>query len=760
MIYSINKYFNIKFNEYIFNNSLIEFNGYYVMTYRHIVYNYNIKTHPWSAWFKSYNNVNKKIIDNNKELLVNIKLFSLDKYREIYDNDTFINMISNNNVIISDDENTQIDTTGLCIFEKNEDFNKIVMIYNNPFFFNNYNQDSRLYNINNELFITYNGFIKNNDDLCVKLLYRKIIINFKYDNIYIGEELPLINPKFNIERKVEKNCILDYNKNVIYDINGVFKYIDKNKGLICHNIINLMNIISYYGNNNIFFSLGTPIQQIKINNKIYNISLGHVKVNYKNIEKNTSFYKFLKNIDFTTIKMHGKYIYFMFFYVFDENYNITHISYSFIPTDNNNQHLPYLLVFPTGFYKSNNKYIISYGEGDEFSKILILSEKNILDLLIPINNIDINYKFLFYNVDTYKYIELYDVYTYLIYGYYSMFNCGDDAFKIAFNNYLKIKNKDKKYIINFLNPYNINNYYNNIYDEIIVGGGDVINSYFMDPIIKFNKNNDINMIAISIGIPYLDNLHYLNIFKKVYLRNSNDYLDIINNKYNDVIFDISKFNYIPDICFGLDIINEPINIIINKDKINIGIFLCRTFYNLKYENEYNNLILQISLLLNQILNINNNIYIYLIPFNINNNNNKENDCIINNHLKILNINNDRIINVEYKLFNKNLYVEQINTIISQLNFGICSRFHSHIFCINNNIPFLSLSCTRKVFELLNELNLFDIYCPLNCINDIPFNFDINKCLDIFKYLLNNNEDKKIFLKNIMINKKNDIFYNI
>lgn len=754
-IYTLNKYFNINKNEYIFNNSIIEYKNHYIMVYRHIIYNNNNKIHPWKAWCQSYEETDKKIIEKNKSLLVNIKLFSLEKYRDILDYDYFIDMNYTSNNII--DINSHTDTTGLCIFEKNKDFDKIVMIYNNPIFFKNFNQDSRIYNINNEIFISYNGFIRKNDDLHVKLLYRKIIINLDNNYIYIGQELPLINQSLNIERKVEKNCIFDSKKNVIYDINGVFKYIDKKKGLISNNIKGLIDIINFYGKSNIFFSLSTPIQHIFINNKKHYIALGHCKVNYKNINKNTQFFHFLKQIDFTNIKMHGKFIYFMFFYVFDDSYNITHFSHSFIPTDNYNSHLPYLLVFPTGLYISDNNYIISYGEGDEYSKVIILSQKNILDLLYPIDKLNIDYNFLFYNINEKKYIENNnDIYTYLVYGYYSMFNAGDDAFKLVFNNYFKNINKNKKYIVNYLNPSSINSYFNSIYDEIIIGGGDIINPYFLNNIINFNNNNNIKITAISVGIPYLDNIHYLNNFNKIYLRNNKDYNDIINNKYKYVL-NINNIYYTSDICFGLNTDNHLIDLNIDNNKINIGVFLCRPFYNKDYEDFYNNLIFKISLLLNKILNINKNINIYLIPFNINSNNIKENDCIINNHIKSLNYLNNRIINVNFELFDKTIYVEQINTLIKKLNFGICSRFHSHVFCCNNNIPFISLSCTRKVKELLLEIDLIDIYSKLECINDVPFDFNLEKTINIFKNILNNELYYKNKIKLILSNMiKNNI----
>lgn len=52
---------------------------------------------------------------------------------------------------------------------------------------------------------------------------------------------------------------------------------------------------------------------------------------------------------------------------------MTDISHAFIPTENNN-HLPYLLTFPVGLELFREGIIISYGEGDERSKLIHFSD--------------------------------------------------------------------------------------------------------------------------------------------------------------------------------------------------------------------------------------------------------------------------------------------------------------------------------------------------------------------------------------------------
>lgn len=731
---NLNRHFNLKFNEYMFNNSIIDYDGYFIMTYRFIKYFDKEKIHPWSAWSKGFNNTNKNIIEKNPELIVNPKLYALVKYRSKIDNDYFISMdylddYNNENV-------TEIDTTGIAIF-KTDNFVDINIIYNNPVFFINYNHDSRLCKIDNTIYITYNGFFNNNDILKVKMMYRKLFFNLDERFIYIGSENQLVNTN----KAVEKNCIIDLNNNILYNINGSFDYIINNN-ILSNNIEQLQNIINYYGKDNIIFSLGTPIQ--KYNNLL--IGLGHVKIDYRNIKRDNNFNYFIKSFNWKNIKIHGRYIYFMFFFTYDNNYKIKHLSNCFIPTDNNNSHLPYLLVFPTGLLNINNNYIITYGEGDEFSKLIIMNKDEIERLLINIDEID-NYNFGFYNVDIKEFINPIPISQYLIIGYYWKYNCGDDAFAICFDKYFSTI--DDKYYSYYIEPNRVKDYYKylSIFDNIIVGGGDIINSYFMEDIIKLKeclieKRLDIKIIGISIGIPYLDNIKYLNYLDNIYLRNYYDYEDLINNKYPEVSVLKSNIHYSQDICFLLDKKDYPIDIDIDENKINVGVFLCRTFYNRKYEDLYFNMILKLSKLLNEILKLNDNIIIYLIPFNININNNKENDCLINQHIKSLNKLNNRIIDVSYNYFNtgfikenEKIYVRQIDTLVRKMKIGICSRFHSHIFCYNNNVPFISLSCTRKVYELLKYMELLEYYSKIDCINDVPKTFDCYKTLNLFKIIL-------------------------
>ena len=111
--------------------------------------------------------------------------------------------------------------------------------------------------------------------------------------------------------------------------------------------------------------------------------------------------------------------------------------------------------------------------------------------------------------------------------------------------------------------------------------------------------------------------------------------------------------------------------------------------------------------------------------------NTENDLLIN-ELLYSQLSEIEKSNVKVYVSNKKV-LEKIQT----LKFAICYRYHAHILCIINNIPFISISNTPKVLSLLEENNLMDL-------NSNPIHF-ITKS----KYILEN--------KNLIIKKLKNVY---
>lgn len=697
-------------NYYCFNNSLINIrDNLFLMTYRVIYYKLDIKIHPWGIWWDGYNIFCSRCPDVSKNTVTigQSKQFNAAKYRKKLNGDILHNF-SNQFYDEINYDLLEFDGTGIALIEINNGEVKVLNNINN-IFNDEMNQDARLVKSGDDIYVTYNAYMVNNNNITVPMLQRKIYMS---DNLlYLGDEsyMSLV-----ANRPIEKNWIIfDGNitngeLDILYSINGSFEVISGKSMKICE-IPVIRNLIEKY--KHIYFSLSTPCLKHSSSENSLNkyISVGHLKIDYRFDYTNTAFGDFLKEINFfenVKIKKHGRFIYFMFFFIFDNNYKMTHISDAFIPKKND-EYLPYLLVFPSGFEKMNEEYIVSYGEGDERSKLLFLSSNEVNNMLVPLENND-NYDMKFELFEKKRNV--------LIIGYYGEFNTGDECYKHAFNKIFKDS------CITFINPHKIKTITKK-YDIIICGGGNLLNEYFINQIRKI-INVKTKIIAFSVDIPYTSiiNDKFLDFFDEIYVRNYTDSCVLRNNNYNNVIS-------MPDAVFVLD---RPL---IKLNREYIGFCLTRTIYNKKFEREYFNLVIKFSKIIKKLMT---NHKICLIPFCINQNNNKENDNILNNQLKKItscySIND--FINID-----TNDYPMQLFNFFGNLKHVVCMRYHAHIFSIIHGIPFTSLATTRKCKLLLTENELLDCHYEMK-INNICFNpvdMDENGC---YNKIINNIENKK------------------
>lgn len=706
-IIDITKYIDKEINNYYcFNNSLIHLrDDIYLMSYRIIYYKLDTKIHPWAIWWDGYNIFCSRCpeIENTAIIIGQKKQFNIAKYRNKLNND-ILHKFDSKFIDKINYDLLEFDGTGLALIEIKD--KKINILKNmNNIFGSEMNQDARLVKKNDEIYITYNAYMLNNNDVIVSMLQRRVYI--EDDILYLGNESYMSTI---INKPIEKNWII-FNQDILYSINGKFEIIKNNK-ILSYEIPAIKYLINKY--KEIYFSLST--QCLEYDNNKY-ISVGHLKIDYRNNYEGTEFGNFLTRINFnnnTTIRKHGKYIYFMFLFVFTNNYVITHISDAFIPSMNAN-HLPYLLVFPIGFEKKNNEYIISYGEGDERSKILYLQVNELNDMLRPVEN-KTEHEMAFNILDKKKKI--------LALGYYDKYNTGDECYKIAFN---KLLNSSE---VIYKNPYEIDKIDSN-YDLIICGGGNLLNEYFINKI-KELINKKIKVIAFSVDIPYTEiiNESFLDFFDEIYVRNYTDASVLRNKKYSNIVS-------VPDAVFIFD---RPI---LNKNKKNlIGFCLTRTIYNVNCEKDYVILISKFSRLIKKLMV---NYEVCLIPFCINPNNNKENDIILNNQLKDITGCSDIS---DYISIEKTKYPHELFNFFGNLIHTICMRYHAHIFSIIHGISFTSLATTRKCRLLLQENDLMDNHFELeiNKKYQNPINLNENECYN--KIIKNINTDISEKLTNI------------
>ena len=282
----------------------------------------------------------------------------------------------------------------------------------------------------------------------------------------------------------------------------------------------------------------------------------------------------------------------------------------------------------------------------------------------------------------------------VVLGYYDRNNLGDEAYKITIPNILKFiyapfGNVDFKFIC--IDDYKQNiNVINNA-EMIIVGGGDLINIYFYNKLIPILDTYHGIKIAFSIGVPFPSLLtdEYFKYFDYVFVRNNEDV-----DKITEIVGS-SKVIFIPDAAFNLCSYVVKKNEITNNRK-KCGIFLVQNMI------VHTNFVKNISKLIESICD-----EYDIIFYRFNTSLSDENDSGISEKVckKIYKMHKDHegIITVDYNNYSP---LEMLD-VISKLDKAICMRYHSHIFCMIAQCPFISISSTRKTRSLMTQANLND-----------------------------------------------------
>jgi hypothetical protein len=395
---------------------------------------------------------------------------------------------------------------------------------------------------------------------------------------------------------------------------------------------------------------------------------------------------------------------------------------------------------------------------------------------------------------------------FIIIGYYEHYNFGDDQYKKSFSKLLS-DYIHSEYTVDFYNCDKLHEYSFNETDIIIIGGGDILNPYFLNKINKRFKNLDNLIIAFSVGLPYTNTLietDLLNIIDYIFLRTVQDLK--IFKKY----FDKDRVFYIPDLSYILSsyynterytsvkelrvkqfreskLIQRRVDsafILKNvQDTTNTGntindtelklqnikksskimcLCLSRHIYNKNYQTEYNTIIRNLCKFIEWA--IDQNYHIILLPFNTNKDNSSENDILINKDIMDILINlitNKDIIDDLITNIDVTLSEIQLQKIMTSVDVSICMRFHSVLFSIYNNVPFIPIYTTRKIRNLLLDIGWdYEYRLPTN-EKFIPVDFDENVVKDLLcklnmqlnkniyqELLYTNTNFDKMFSKNI------------
>lgn len=327
----------------------------------------------------------------------------------------------------------------------------------------------------------------------------------------------------------------------------------------------------------------------------------------------------------------------------------------------------------------------------------------------------------------------------LVLGYYDRGNLGDEQYKLTFPMILKYNTLTFKSVDDISSiPEDIS--------IVVIGGGDVINLYFMKKIQKLVENFVGKVYAVSVGIPYDISPEYLYIFDHIFTRSETDY-QLAVSKVGTNNVSITK-----DLAFKINV--EP-NRRMNP-MTRIGLCFATPYF---YKNDNKQQLFDSILYTLQTYYeaYNQNLIYHFLPFNTSGAIN-EDDTFINKEFA------EKFdeIGIPYELHNNDLKnpIDMLNFINNNTDINICMRYHSIIFSAIAGKRFIALYTTSKIDNILSDLEYNGLYAIKLEVDEHykPVNVDggfLNKVLNAA--VADNQIDQPYIEKNIYNDITNKIF---
>lgn len=287
---------------------------------------------------------------------------------------------------------------------------------------------------------------------------------------------------------------------------------------------------------------------------------------------------------------------------------------------------------------------------------------------------------------------------YLILGFFDRGNIGDDAFVLPYKQLFP----DKALTFQCIDD---TKEISEEYDAVIVAGGDVINDYFMKKMEKLLITYSGPCYAVSVGVPYTSEAKYTALFDHVFVRTHQD-VELLNN-----IIGSKNVDYIPDVTWCLKKEIKPIKHTLfnqfnqlnpfspfasNLKPLNFAVCLAQPAF---HKNEHaEDLIDSITDCIRTLIRMYPKCTVNLVAFNYSPYE-WESDYEINDKVfrRLSNYKNVKNIKDPSLQDPKNMM-----RFISKQSLVIGMRFHSIVFSMIQEVPFIAMYATRKVENLLRD----------------------------------------------------------
>lgn len=301
---------------------------------------------------------------------------------------------------------------------------------------------------------------------------------------------------------------------------------------------------------------------------------------------------------------------------------------------------------------------------------------------------------------------------------------------------------------------------------VIVGGGDLINDYFMAQLRPLFEAATCPVYAVGIGIPYpkLIDEGYLDGFDYIMYRSAGDY-DALTRRYGH-----NHALYTPDLAwFSESIAPSPEITAPPREIKRVGIFLARPMYDAREPTAYQTIVNNVAYFIYELLtrgldesvprkqsarrwwnnrrtiqprrSSKQQYEVELVPFGTSDAHPSQDDRIMIKHVVYaLHMINGGKMPARVTVRADSPPIDQlVHHFRSRYDYALCSRFHAHVYALMAEVPLISMSCTRKVEQLMIDAHMENyLYSlPVDEVNLYPIECNARMLIHLFDTLLDN-----------------------
>jgi len=321
----------------------------------------------------------------------------------------------------------------------------------------------------------------------------------------------------------------------------------------------------------------------------------------------------------------------------------------------------------------------------------------------------------------------------LVLGFYGHSNLGDDMFRDAIEKLLPNEELVFRELI-LIKKEEVTNY-----PVVLVGGGDLINDFYGQKLLELFPPYSSNFVCgLGLGVSFHEcrTRNYLQVFDHLFLRNRADIWPI------NTILGSASVSTMPDLGFSFPL-ERPLQV---KNGKKFVLLLVGTIMKTP------SFLFCLCTFLERLLAW--GFRLECIPMYTEEKESITNDKNLNDYLE------QTFSYTKQVISHPPMTLDEFYDKLSYFDYGICMRFHGHVFCTRSNIPFLSIPLTRKCSLYLDEL-------PTPCRYEIPLvrnekyqvqNFDRKRACELTKQLIAEGETVSSLLS--QYNKEQEKIYQL